>query len=289
MTRITLLYIAFCLLVGCKYAIAPATTESYSNENKGELFIIGGGNISKDIVDRIKHSASLSEGGYMIVLPMSSSSPGIASNNVHELFSRSQNEDFDIVTFDIGLDNIKASQIDSLNAANLIFITGGNQSQFMERIKGTQIAEAIRQAYSKGIVVAGTSAGASLMSKIMITGQQNNPDTKSGEYRSVEANNIATREGLGLAKNLIIDQHFFHRMRMNRLLSLAIEYPDHICLGIAESTCVHIKGNTLQVLGEGQVLRLRAQNKNERKAEHLLGMKDMNLDVLLAGDKINLE
>ena len=68
--------------------------------------------------------------------------------------------------------NQDKSWLDSLSKAKLIFITGGDQSRFMKVVLNTPIYAAIHQAYQNGATVAGTSAGAAVMSKNMITGKQ---------------------------------------------------------------------------------------------------------------------
>jgi len=114
-----------------------------------------------------------------------------------------------------------------LKGAKLIYISGGDQNKFMKIVLNTPVCTAIHQAYKRGAVIAGTSAGAAVMSEKMITGDIYK-STKSDsilyenytdEYSSIKAHSIVIAKGLGLVKSLIIDQHFIKRMRMNRLIA----------------------------------------------------------------------
>jgi len=59
-------------------------------------------------------------------------------------------------------------------------------------------------------VVAGTSAGAMVMSKIMISGV--------GTNEALLKNDTKTTSGFGLLKHCIIDTHFIKRGRFGRLV-----------------------------------------------------------------------
>ena len=288
MLRVASLLLITASFLACKTPSKIQIIESGQIKDQGQLFIIGGGKLSQELIAQICASTTISEGGYLIILPMSSSEPESASKNIKQLFSVNCFDSDRIVSFDIGYDNLRPGQLDSLASAEMIFLTGGNQNRFMDRISGTKISETLRLAYSSGSTIIGTSAGASLMGDLMITGNQKKSTTRPGEYRSIEAENIEVSQGLGLMDNLIIDQHFIYRMRINRLLSLAIEYPYHRCIGISESTAIHIHGDELQVLGEGQVLRFINKSEHSQKKNGLLGVRDMRLDILLPGDKTSI-
>jgi hypothetical protein len=91
---------------------------------------------------------------------------------------------------------------------------------------------------ARGGVIAGTSAGASIMGNLMITG--GNPVARVGE-------------GFGLLPGVVIDQHFSQRNRLDRLLGVLVAHPGYVGLGIDENTAVVIEGHTLRVLGEHDV------------------------------------
>jgi cyanophycinase len=170
----------------------------------------------------------------------------------------------------------------------MIYITGGDQSRFMDIVLNTEVHEAIRQAYMDGALIAGTSAGAAVMSKKMITGNEFRHPEYTGDFRTIEANNMEIREGLGLIGNAIVDQHFVWRMRMNRLISVALENPGDHCFGIDESTALVIHGNRASVFGESQVIRLMYTGSARTNEKGLIGGRGLILDVLLPGDTLDL-
>jgi cyanophycinase len=175
-----------------------------------------------------------------------------------------------------------------LKNARLIYISGGDQSKFMRVVADTEIHDAIHEAFQNGSTIAGTSAGAAVMSKKMITGNEFKHPEYTGEFRTIEADNMELKEGLGLLPNAIIDQHFIWRMRMNRLITVAIENPEETCIGIDESTAILVKGNQAEVVGKYQVIVLK-NNGGRTVQDGLLGAENMRLGVYLPGQTFAIE
>ena len=98
-----------------------------------------------------------------------------------------------------------------LENATGIFITGGNQLRLSTILGGTPVARRIRKLNSEGIHVAGTSAGAAIVSEHMIAGGRSGPSPRES--------GVELAPGLGLTNRAIIDQHFNKRGRMGRLLA----------------------------------------------------------------------
>jgi cyanophycinase len=138
-------------------------------------------------------------------------------------------------------------------------------------------------------VVGGTSAGAAVMSEIMITGDERHPggdrpDTSSA-YMTIARDNVVTDSGFAFIRSAIIDQHFLRRKRANRLISLTLERPPHLGVGIDESTAL-IVGPTgpWRVVGASAVTIYDARRARITPASaHVLGAADLRLHVLPAG------
>ena len=96
-----------------------------------------------------------------------------------------------------------------LDRATGIFMTGGNQLRLSAILGGTLVAQKIRRRNAAGVPVAGTSAGASVMSEHMVAGGSSNSAPAEG--------NITLAPGMGLTNAVIIDQHFTQRNRMGSL------------------------------------------------------------------------
>jgi cyanophycinase len=183
---------------------------------------------------------------------------------------------------------VSQSCIDSIRNARLIFISGGDQSRFMDVIAGTPIQKTIHEAFENGSLICGTSAGAAVMSSKMITGNELKYPGDTGNFITIESQNIEVTEGLGMLKTVIIDQHFIKRKRLNRLVSVCIENPDNICAGIDESTAIFVDGNTATVIGLNQVVVLHNRSSETKVEKGLLGSRNLRMDVYLPGESFRI-
>ncbi|NTS42434.1 cyanophycinase [Flavisolibacter sp. BT320] len=179
--------------------------------------------------------------------------------------------------------------VDSLAGARLIYILGGDQNRFMKTVLGTPVYGAIHQAYKNGATVAGTSAGAAVMSRYMITGAQLRDSVYKETFDKVWENNIAFAEGLGLLQNTIIDQHFLKRSRHNRLLTALADKPQMVCVGIDEGTAIIVQGAKATVAGESQVLRLANPKGAKATASGLITFESAELGLFANGDSFRIK
>lgn len=258
-----------------------------SQAQKGRLIIIGGGSRPDALVERIIQESGLRTGGYCVILPMSSEDPDSSVYYASQQFIKKGITK--LVGFNFKKDQpIKTSWIDSIRSANLIYITGGDQTRFMNIAAGTDIEKAIQDAYQKGCVISGTSAGAAVMSKLMLTGNELKHKEYSATFQTIEPDNIEMKPGLGLLPNVIIDQHFLIRSRHNRLITAVIEYPQMTGIGIDESTAILVNGNNVEVLGDSQVIVLENSGKSKTIKGEKLGARKIMMNVYLPGDKFKI-
>ena len=251
---------------------------------KGSLFIIGGGSRSPELLQKLIKTANLSPKDYMIVLPMSSGDPAASFDAIKEELSAQAANSIGYLNFTQESANNK-QLLDSLAGAKLIFITGGDQSRFMKVVINTPIFKAIHQAYNNGGTVAGTSAGAAVMSKYMITGSQLVGDTTYREtFNKLMDKNIAFEQGLGLLTSVIIDQHFIKRSRFNRLLSALAAHPTFDCIGIDEGTAIIVKGKKIEVAGDSQVLRIADPKHLKTTKTGHIKMESLSFNMFTEGD-----
>jgi len=174
-----------------------------------------------------------------------------------------------------------------LGEANGIFITGGNQLRLSTILGGTPVARRIRSMNAQGVHVAGTSAGAAIVSEHMIAGGRSGPSPRES--------GVELAPGLGLTNRVIVDQHFNQRQRMGRLLA-ALSFNPFACgLGIDENTAGFIAPDgRMEVVGRGTVTVVDPSELSHssmsyvRKAEAvtLIGLK---LHVLAEGAHFNVE
>lgn len=269
-------------LASCK--LSDNTEKEQDNEIKGSLFIIGGGSRPDHLVNRMIDEANLRNEGYAVILPMSSSVADSAIIWASEQFYRNRIENVTGFNFLPGGDR-PLHWIDSIKNASLIYISGGDQNRFMAIAGENEIEEAIHHAYKNGAVIAGTSAGAAVMSELMITGDELRYPDYTSTFRTIESDNIKIGRGLGLVNTAIIDQHFVYRSRHNRLFTAVIEYPDQMGIGIDESTALLIKGNEAEVVGESQVMVFKNPDNSYKEKNIKLGALNLQVDIYLPGEK----
>ncbi|MEQ8707329.1 MAG: cyanophycinase [Phaeodactylibacter sp.] len=293
MRLITLLLIFMLSAVGCAdqtgLPVNPAA-EPATSAPLGKLFIIGGGKRPPGLVQSLVQASGLDQGGYGIILPMSSGEPDTSAYYAIKQFTSLGLEQSLFRTYNFQKGAYPKPAIDSLRNARLIYITGGDQNRFMEVVADSPVYEAIHEAYQAGATIAGTSAGAAVMSDQMITGNEHRHPEYTGDFRTIESENMEIAEGLGLLNNAIIDQHFIWRMRMNRLITVVLDHPDQIGIGIDESTAILVEdGRFATVHGQYQVITLRHPSGMTTVQDSLLGGRGLELGVLLPGDTLSLQ
>jgi cyanophycinase len=257
-------------------------------QEKGKLLIIGGVQ-TKEIQKKFVELAGGKDARIIII-------PNAGSEPVH--WSKVQIKDFEEfgAKADFLLFTRQTADVDSnlkkMDWANAVFFLGGDQSDLTRDMLGTKLLQKVYDIYNNGGVVGGSSAGAAVMSEVMITGNEIiNKDT-SNAFIGIQKGNIETKQGFGFIKSAIIDQHFLKRKRHNRLITLMIEYPNLLGIAIDESTSIIVYPNdTFEVLGNNQVLvydPTKAKNIREDKRGNL-GITNLNLDILISGEKYDLK
>lgn len=247
---------------------------------KGTLIIVGGGGMPRAILDSFLQAAG-GKGGVVGIIPTSTSDPDGALKEWRDDLERAG---LAFVPLDVRTRE-DASRPDLLERARPctgFWFSGGDQNRVGDMIVGTPLQALVLARYRAGAAVGGTSAGAAIMSKIMLTGDDRNgkealTEFGPGAYR--------TREGMGfLPAGIIVDQHFLRRSRENRLFSVLMEHPDHLGLGIDEATAVVVKEGVARVLGERSVMVFDPTGMTVRGA----GFRNLRIHVLRAGEALDL-
>jgi cyanophycinase len=173
-----------------------------------------------------------------------------------------------------------------LDGATGVFFTGGDQLRLSSQIGDTELERRIRQIRDAGGVIAGTSAGASVMSETMLV-----RGTSSESYR---IGDLQMAPGLGLIRDAIIDQHFAERGRFGRLLGAVAHNPRVLGLGVDEDTAMIVENDAFEVIGTGAVYVVDGEhvshcNIAEERRERPLSMFDVRTHVLSSGDSFDLK
>jgi cyanophycinase len=172
--------------------------------------------------------------------------------------------------------------------ATAVFFTGGDQVKIASKIGGTALFTRLRERYAQGALVAGTSAGASAMGETMLVSRG-----PLEESHKVEGAFYMTR-GLGLISDVVIDQHFAQRARIERLIGAIAENPGVLGMGIDEDTGVIVEPTgVMRVIGTGAVYvadgrGITHTNVSEKAKGHTLSLFDVALHVLNHGTGLDM-
>jgi cyanophycinase len=175
-----------------------------------------------------------------------------------------------------------ADLAERIAAADGIFFSGGDQRRITESLLGTPVGLAVNAAFGRGAVVGGTSAGTACQSPLMITGD--------GDFSVITKGNVELWEGLAFFPGVITDQHFVARGRQNRLISVVLEHPELLGVGVDEATAVWVRPDgTFKVVGEGWVMvfdaaKARVTSGPWRDGATALGVHGLATHVLLPGE-----
>jgi cyanophycinase len=261
---------------------------------RGSLVIVGGGPIPDAILDRFVALAGGPGRARIVIYPMASSSEDAGIELAGDFRKRGAEAERIVLTHE---------QADTVDAANRlagvtgIWFGGGDQVLLTKALSHTRVEAAIHRRYQDGAVVGGTSAGAAVMSTPMITGDEKHPGGKrpppkdsEDAWMTVAREDIVTAEGFALLPGTIVDQHFLRRRRHNRLISLVLENPRLVGVGIDESTALEVPpSGPWRILGESAAFVVDARGAAiTPPAAPALGASGVRLSILPAGSTYEL-
>jgi cyanophycinase len=253
--------------------------------SRGTLVIIGGGEDKEGDRVILRDVARRLNGGRLVLATVASHEPegyfeayqkafaGLGVTELTELYVRDRAETLD------------PEKLRAFEGATGVFFSGGDQLRISSQIGDTPVEQRVREIYERGGLVAGTSAGASVMSDTMLV--------KGSSGESHRIGDLHMAPGLGLVRDVIIDQHFAERGRFGRLFGAVAHNPRELGLGIDEDTAIVLVDNRFEVLGSGCVYVIDAagvthSNIAEARPERALSMYDVRLHVLSSGDIFEL-
>jgi cyanophycinase len=251
------------------------------NDRPGPLIIIGGREDKEGEKLILRQVAERLKDGKLVIATVASHQPDgyfeayvkafgdLGLTNLVELYVHERGE------------TLEAKAADILNDAAGIFFTGGDQLRISSQIGDTPIEKMVRRIHLRGGVVAGTSAGASVMSETMLV--------RGSSQESHRIGDLHMAPGLGLIRDVIIDQHFAERGRIGRLLGAVAQNPRVLGIGIDEDTAIIFDGESFRVHGSGAVYvvdgaGITHSNIAEASPERTLSIHDVRLHGLSDGD-----
>jgi cyanophycinase len=263
----------------------PVVREANEKGTRGPLFVIGG-HEAKDGKRTILRAFAEAVAGRDVVLATTASS---SPEDYVEMY-RAAFEDLPIGSLiPLHLDDRAAAHdaanLSAFDDAGAVFFTGGDQLRISSQLGDTPVEKRIREIWQDGGVIAGTSAGASVMSDAMLVRGTGRSSHRIGDLRLAP--------GLGLLRDVIVDQHFAERGRIGRLLGAVAHNPRVLGIGIDEDTAIVVEGDEFRVLGDGAVYvvdggDVTQSNIAEARADEALSIYDVRLHVLSHGDAFDL-
>jgi cyanophycinase len=169
----------------------------------------------------------------------------------------------------------------ALQRATGVFFTGGDQLRLTSLIAGTPFGLGVRDGlWTKGLIVAGTSAGAAAMSSTMVIG--------GNDRGTVRRQDVRLAPGLGYWRDATIDTHFAQRGRISRLLTIFAENPQILGIGLDEDTAIDVSpGKDFHVVGTGAAFvfdgAVTHSNAPEVEDKEVIAMTDALVHVLPSG------
>jgi len=250
---------------------------------EGTLLIIGGAEDKKGKCEILKRFVELAGGpnAVIIVITTATGEPDSVGREYYDIFERLGAGAIDILDLDSRKKANHPYVERVLDKATAIFFTGGDQLRITTTLGGTIANEALVRAYRRGVVIAGTSAGASAISSIMIV--------EGDSEEAPKLNTIKLAPGLGLLEEVVIDQHFAQRGRIGRLLSAVAHNPYIMGIGIDEDTAILVgPDGKLEVIGSQTVTFLdgrliRSTNVSELTPGQALAIENVVLHVIPKG------
>ena len=234
---------------------------------KGSLMVVGGGRLTDVIMERFLELAGGSE-AKIVVIPTASG----AESYDDDYYFLQRLKDFGAINVSL-LHTYDKEEADSegfiqpLKDAQAVWFGGGRQWRLVDAYADTKTEKMIWEVLSRGGVVGGSSAGATIQGSYLARGDTQNNQVMMGDHE----------EGFGFIKNVAIDQHLLARNRQFDMFSILKHRPELLGIGIDERTAIVVNQNTFEVLGDGKVAiydgtfwsREGSELKNLPPKEHL--------------------
>jgi len=250
---------------------------------KGKLIALGGGDDEGMI--RLIHSEICSIHSQIEVIATASPQPtdAVVSGNAYkEAFEELGCMNACFMRIDEEHPADTPEHLERIGKADVIFFTGGDQVRLARFLRGTQLLKLIRRRYQEeDIIIAGTSAGAAVMSDRMIYDGY-------GHYALIKGE-MKTTYGCSFIKHVFIDTHFAERGRFGRLAHAVAHDPAYTGIGLSEETGIIIKeGDQVEVFGPGVVTiidasQIKFSNTREVAEYEPIAVENLKMHLLVHG------
>lgn len=250
--------------------------------------VVGGGEMAEapDIVEQIFTYADKISDARMVVMTVATDREDEATEKYSSMFRKRSIKHVSMVHISEREDAYESSSLKKVEEADAFFFTGGNQKNVTGLMGGTPLDVLLKEKIKAGTLVAGSSAGAAMMSSSMITGGRGSAAPRVG--------GVHMAPGMSIIQDTVIDTHFTQRGRHGRLLTAVAHNPQLLGIGIDERTAMVVKGNDVRVIGNGTVTVMDGSNMSHsnyvyRDEDETIAMFDVCVHVLPNGYKYSLK
>lgn len=233
------------------------TVAAQSADKEGTLVIVGGGRLTNEVRDEFFRVAGGKGHARLIIVPTASEAADTPSQHDALLAPWRALHPLEVAILHTR-DRQQAddpSFVQPLRTATGVWLSGGDQNRLIAAYRGTLFERELHKLLERGGTIGGTSAGAAVMSDLMIQG--GNPHARTGS-------------GFGFIKGIVIDQHFVARNRIARLRGVLDAYRNYAGLGVDEGTAVIIRGTRLTVKGDSTVTVIWPTSSSQPRKEETL-------------------
>ncbi|HEV2856062.1 MAG TPA: cyanophycinase [Thermoanaerobaculia bacterium] len=257
-------------------------------KKQGTLIIIGGAEKKDPERKILKEVARQANGGKLVVATVATEEPEEVWKEYRKIFQEIGVTKIDHLDVRIREEATSEDRVKILKGAKVVFFTGGDQLKITSQLGDSAVYQTVEKIFQEGGTVAGTSAGASVMSETMLV-------TGDAEQSHQIGKMLAMAPGLGFIQDVVVDQHFAERGRLSRLLGAIAQNPRYMGMGIDENTAVVVRGDSLEVLGSGAVYVLDGSGstysnlaEKDEDLDKTMAVFDVKLHVLSEGNRFNL-
>lgn len=270
-----------------RFRQAPLRPSDPNLRPRGELLIIGGHEDKRDTKLILRYLAQRVGSGSLVVSGLASEDPDSMWREYQRVFRGLGVRHVRKLAIDSRADAESPKSLRVLEDATAVFLTGGDQLRITSLLGDTPVYSRLLEIFSNGGTIAGTSAGASVMSETMLVGGGQN-----GSHRIGPALQLAP--GFGFAKDMVIDQHFAERGRIGRLLAVVAQNPRVLGVGLDENTAIALAPTSeFRVLGDGAVYVVDGSsvtdtNVAEEDRDRAMSLYNVTVHVLTQGDRFTI-
>lgn len=300
------------LIIWCGFAFAQQT--------KGHLVIVGGAleDDNAAVYNQMIDLAGGPEKASFAVIPSASGVAmqswvsiskslqfyGVKPENIHLIKIAVMDDDS---TTDVDESKWAENAKDPAFAAQVrkcsaVWFTGGDQMRTMKALKfpdgkNTPVLDAVWEVYKRGGLIGGSSAGAAIMSEVMIGNgtsigalqlgiiQDNGPENEDTDA-------LLLTKGMGFFPEGIVDQHFNQRARIGRLIMALMNSREkyNLAFGVDENTALIYSAaeRTIKVAGAAGLTIVNSKDATITYRQGLPNIQNLSLSYLENGDEYNV-